>query len=205
MSMRAVWVDEGSDPDWSRLGPFTHVSLSCRDSRTAANIAAVRAHGKQPVIHAGHGWFQGSPAEVAATLDRLWLDYGGADKWLPIQVDFEQHDPAWIAEFFRIWRLPSMRPGLTTSFTFEGFQGGDPRWPSWLATIRQPLIDANVQLVPQAYGGSPPVRYSARGVVEDLVQAGFPRERIVPFLLASDLPRGWELGGAWVFTQAGLP
>lgn len=196
--MRGVWIDEGTPPAWEKLDSFSHVGFSYRDPETPDGIAATYARHKQPCIYVGHGWLTGSPATVAKVISEAWIVLGGKTRNLPVQVDFEQHDPEWLAEFFTAWRM--RRPWLATSWALEGFQGGG-HWGSWLSPIRQTIIDARVLLVPCAYDGEM-TPFDPRGVVLDLVEAGFPADRIVPFHDAARLYRGWD---GWAFTARRLP
>jgi hypothetical protein len=129
-------------------------------------------------------------------LNRRWLSLNGAERYLCVQANIEEHDPARIAEFLQTWR--SLRPFATTSLAIEGFQGG------WLQQIRQQIIDSRVVVVPEAYGdlpGAPMSLYDTDGVVQDLLQVGIPASQVVPFHDAARLFRGWR---GFAFLQSRL-
>lgn len=199
MSLRALWIDEGSKPEWGRLVPFTHLFLSTRDATTAA-LNEIRMRGFQAGIYRVTTWDEGvdDGKEWAKLLSDdvarcVGGDGRGLDVQLAVQADIEQHDSAFIVAFLKEWR--ARRPRRDTSWTMEGFQGG------WMREIRQQINDSGVKLIPQAYDGAMKP-FDSLGVVRELVNYGFYEQLIYPFHDAAELRRGWD---GFAFTQQRLP
>lgn len=201
--MKALWIDENTDPDYQRIRPWfppfevprARLCFAHRDPRlTPGYLQAVRERGYDVDLYWASTWdADKSPEQWAALLNDRWKALGGAERLLSVQVDIEQHDPLRVAAFLAAWR--KLRPGLRTSWTLEGFQGG------WVSAIREQVLAANILIVPQAYDGAM-TPFDTDGVVRDLTARGFPHDRIVPFHDAAQLRRGWS---GYVFTQRRLP
>jgi hypothetical protein len=200
--VKRLWIDENTDPDYARIKPWlppdppprNRLCFAHRDPRLSpAYLEAVRGHGYDVELYWASTWdADKSPEQWAAMLNGRWLELGGAERLLSVQVDIEEHDPLRIAAFLAAWR--KLRPGLQTSWTMEGFQGG------WITAIREQVLAANILLVPQAYAGDM-TPYDTDGVVRDLTSRGFPHDRIRVFHDARELRRGWD---GYVFTQRRL-
>lgn len=70
-----------------------------------------------------------------------------------------------------------------------------------MASIRQEIISSRVTLTPQCYGGDM-TEWDSAGTFKDLVDYGFPYQRIDLFYDAQKLRRGWH---GYAFTQDRLP
>ncbi|MDQ5820008.1 MAG: hypothetical protein M3540_01015, partial [Actinomycetota bacterium] len=154
--MRAIWIDEGSDPDYPRLTKhgITDLYFSPRvdQGHPKDTVDAARAQGFTVGLYralswddtlSGKDWAKLLSGDVARFVGG---DGKGIGVQLGVQANVETHDMAWCAEFLRWWRL--YRPLRETSWTMEGFQGG------LLKDIRLQILASRVDLVPQCYGGA---------------------------------------------------
>jgi hypothetical protein len=192
-SYNAIWIDENSDPNYSKLGGqgFKQLFFAHRDPRlTTFYLDHVRNKGYTPGIYWASTWDAGQSADfwvniLDGTIKRLGK--------MPVQVNIEEHNPSKIADF--ITRFRKIYPWIPLSLATEGFQGG------WLAQNLVLLDAQRVTLVPEAYDGAMNP-YDTDGVVQDLVGRGFLYDRVVPFHDAASLRRGWR---GFAFTQNRLP
>jgi hypothetical protein len=209
--MRALWIDEGAVVNWTTIAhyfpaftaPRSRLYLSPRDPRTSfALLEEIRARGYDAGLYRATTWdAELDPAAWARLLSGNWSKLGGQDRFLPVQANIEkEHGLDWVEAFLIAWR--KLRPGLETSWALEGFQGG------WIERIRLQVLESRVRLAPETYGGrmdDPAQQWDVWGTVKDLVDHGFPANRIDPFLDGRRLDptkRGWD---GFVFTQARLP
>lgn len=205
------WVDEKPAHNLPiypllRANGINTVSMSARSDRegiTAKTFDEIRAQGFDACIHVGHSWDEAdglTPEQSAERMNQQWLKFEGNKKRLLVMFNDEGKDIDHIRRKIGRWR--ELRPGARTFLSPEGFQGGI------LWQIRDFLIARRIVLVPQTYGGNmdnPAEEWDSRGTVMDLVLHGFPPELVIPFYDGRDLRRGWNLGGAFVFTQQRLP
>ena len=199
--MRAVWVDAGTDADYTKLRGYAITSpyYACTDPRvTRAYLDGVRAAGFHPGIYAAWNWqpnLDGTEFAEWLSSELARITEGTNTPDHPrVCIDIETHDIAYIIAFLHRWRR--LRPHKTTDWTLEPFQGG-LFGPVSVSAIHQ----AEVGIVPQHYTGSmEPV--AADRVVLDLVRAGFYSTRLWGFYDGAHLPRRWE---GYIFTEGRLP
>lgn len=192
---RAIWIDEGSNPDKAKLNHYgiTAPYFSHRDSRvTAEYLDDVAELGFSPGIYSAWNWYPELSGKLYATKIDNELRRIGWKGNAPVCVDIENHDLQFILDFFRHWR--QIRPTRYTAFTFEGFQGG------LLAPIIPELRLRVTRFVPQLYDGQmEPLDHSP---ILDLLMYGVPGAMIDGFYDAARLPYAWR---GFAFTQARLP
>jgi hypothetical protein len=196
--VKACWIDEGQDADYSRLTRHgigrLLFSPRVNQGHSRAQIDEARAKGFEVGIYRVPEWDPTLEGAAWATmLSKDVTRLGGDGTQVHVQADIETHNTVWLAAFLLQWR--KHRAKRDTSVTTEGFQGG------LLVKIRPQILDSNVTLVPQAYGGDMQP-WDTHGTVLDLIAYGFPLEKILPFYDAADLRRGWS---GYCFTQQRLP
>lgn len=193
--MHAVWIDEGTEVDDTKLAKYgiNRPFLSHRDSHaTAQRLQDLKARGYSPGLFSAWNWYPdldgpSYAAELSRELRRIgWL--GNPE----VCIDIETHDTAYVLSFFREWRR--LRPFRRTWWTFEGMQGG------LFAGIARELNALNIRYVPQMYQGD--MTPHGHSVIIDLLMVGFPGDRIDGFYDARALPYQWR---GFAFTQARLP
>lgn len=201
--MRAVWIDNGSDPDYARLARYgiTAPYFDPRDPRvTPTYLDGVKAHGVSPGIYFAWNWYTPRPPAVLAQTmsdDLKRLGWAGNP---PVCIDIEKghglddtNVVAYVVAFFQAWR--ALRPTRPTDYTLEGFQGG-----LWSPQKVKQLVATNVGVCPQMYDGA--MRPLAHDVTLDLLIQGFPGERLAGMYDAAALPYNWR---GYAFTQGRLP
>lgn len=194
--MKAVWIDNGADPNYDKLRAhgIDSAYFDPRDPRvTAGYLDVVRANGLAAGLYFAWNWYPNMTGAWFATkvdqeLRRIaW--HGNA----PVCLDIETHDVSYITGCLERWR--QLRPTRQTDWTMEGMQGGlfSPQAVS-------EIVAANVRLAPSFYGGDmSPLGHS---VILDLLMAGFPGDRIIGMYDAAALPYRWT---GYAFTQGRLP
>lgn len=198
--MRAVWIDEGNDPNWGVIekAGIDQLYFSLQDPRvTKQYLQGAASRGYGIGVYVVSNWKDFSQVSGAAFANAV------ADKVEKIrmsnvsprvQLDVEQHDPQFIIDMLARWR--KRLPWQATSWTMEGMQGG---WmgPDLVAAI----VNARVRVVPQAYTGDMrPIAQDA--VLRDLLKRGIPDTSINLFYDARTLPLEWS---GFAFTMGRLP
>jgi len=202
--MRAVWIDEGNDPDYGKLAAngITWPYFALRDPRlTPTYLDAVAAHtGIDGCgVYAVASWLpQLTAAQFAEWVDTRLRSIG----WLgnaPVMLDIEVGAlvPYVVACLTR-WR--QLRPARTTDLTVEGHKGG----------LFRPVdvihVTAKIRyVVPQCYNGAMTQLWDTYAMTCDLAAAGFPLGKLCPFYDAAHLPEWWGLPAGYAFTQGRLP
>lgn len=196
--MRAVWIDEGNDPDYAKCKAHGIDTLyfALRDPRvTRAYLDAVHARGYQVGVYAAWNWpeYSGTGRHFAERVaaDVRALRRTGLDP--RVQLNDETHSAARIRELLGRWR--ELYPYQATSWTLEGMQGG---WHT--PELVRAVLSARVRLAPQAYTGNME-RIAEDAVLRDLTRRGYPEEIVSLFYDAAQLPRAWD---GWAFTQGRL-
>jgi hypothetical protein len=202
--MRAVWVDEGQDPDYGKLAAngINWPYFALRDPRLSAPyLTSVAAHtGIDGCgVYAVASWFPtAGPVTFAEWVDARLRAIG----WLgnaPVMLDIEVSDlAAYTVACLTRWR--QIRPARVTDLTIEGHKGG----------VFQPVdvihVSAKVRyVVPQCYNGSMTQVWDSYAMVCDLAAAGFPLGKLCPFYDAAHLSQWWGLPAGYAFTQGRLP
>lgn len=204
--MRAVWVDAGSDPNFS-LYPKYGITVPFFDPRdprvTASYLDSVKAHSGITAcgIYTAWNWEPefSDPDEYAEWTDKQLLRIN----WLgnPIVcLDIEkgngvsdQNFAAYTTQALTRWR--ALRPSRATWLTVEGMQAGLFAKPL-VETIKQKKI----RMAPQFFKGDmSPHRHSC---VIDLEEAGVPADMIDGMYDAAVMALNWR---GFAFTQGRLP
>lgn len=201
--MRAVWIDNGSDPDYAKLAAFgiTAPYFDPRDPRVKpAYLDHVQAQGFTPGLYFAWNWYaQQSAADLARTIS----DAVKAVGWLgnpPVCIDIEKghglnddNYAPYVVNFFAAWRV--LRPTRRTAYTLEGFQGG-------LFSPNQALrlTERSLTICPQMYAGN--MAPLAHDVTLDLLIQGFRADQLAGMYDAAALPYNWR---GFAFTQGRLP
>lgn len=204
--VKGIWIDEGDRPDYALLRRYglDTVMMSARSDRegvTAATFDEIRRQGFAAGIYVGHGWDEADglqPEQSAERMNAQWLKFGGLKKRLSVMFNDEGKNVDAVLRKITRWR--QLREFAPTLYSPEGFQGGI------LRQIASHLTSYRVMTVPQNYGGGMTAaeQWDSRGTVYDLLLNGFASDLVIPFLDGRYLKRGWELGGAVVFTQGRL-
>ena len=199
---RAVWVDTGNDPDWDKVAKYemTHLFFDLFDPRlTPTYLRSVETRGYGTGLYVAANWPQvsGTGIEFAEKVHkRLEVVDPGLDRAQPkVQLDIEQHDPAYILNALERWRR--LRPKRDTSWTMESLQGG---WmsPEFVAGV----LACRVRIVPQYYKGDMGPMAMDVGLKE-MLKAGFPAHLVTGFYDAAVMPLpGWT---GWAFSMGRLP
>lgn len=196
--MRACWVDAGQEPE---------VAALIRHKMTAAffpindPLANLRAHltmttnaGLTCGLYVAWNWYPAlTGAELAEEVHERVVLIVPTGR-VKVQFDIEAHDPDYILDCLRRWRL--IRPKQDTSWTLESFQGG---WmtPEFVAEI----VALKVRVVPQYYGGDM-TPFAADMALRDLTRRGFPEALVTGFYDAAALPYRWD---GYCLSQGRLP
>lgn len=199
--MKAVWIDAGNDPDYTKLQRYgirwLYFPLSDPPADVRRRLEAAKGLGYTVGVYSAWNWY-GEPggAEYARfTHDALRAVAPNATNSSPkVMLDDERHEPETIAELLAEWRR--LRRYTDTAWTLESMQGG---WmpPAFVADV----IAAHVRIVPQCYQGDmQPV--DTLTAARDLTKRGFPDALISPFYDAKELPIGWD---GFAFTMGRLP
>jgi len=214
--MKALWVDEGNDPDWVKVAAHQMTSLffALRDPRIdKPYLRNVIGRSYRPGVYAVSNWpeFSGDgltfAQKVVAKVKPLMVNPSNPK----VQLDIEEHDPDKILDALTEFRAELPKQDL--SWTMESFQGG---WmtPEFVAGV----IRLRVRVVPQLYKGKmadldepdPEIRLQALldeqvaqdMALKDLLKAGFPYELVTGFYDAATLPFWWD---GFAFTMGRLP
>lgn len=199
--MRAVWVDEGNDPNWDKLSRhgITWVFLSLQDpiAATRSRLLEIKARGLVAGVYGAWNWYPGTSGlgfaeAVHARLSIICPD--ATALWPRVQLNDETHDPARIAAMLRRWR--QLRPTTGTSWTLEGHQGG---W--FTPDLVKAIIETKTRVVPQCYTG-PMIPTDTLAEVRDITRRGIPDSMVSPFHDAAALRPWWD---GFAFTQGRLP
>jgi hypothetical protein len=195
--MRCVWIDEGSQPDFTKITNYGIQGLyfSTREQYvTPTYLDSIRDKGYVVGIYRAWNWDAGlSGAKWADLLSAEVTRVGGNGKQLDVQANIELKDTLWIKDFLIRWRQHrQLRP---TSWTMEGHQGG------WMVGIKYWIEQSKVVLVPQCYDGAMNPWDSA-AMVKDLKEDYKFSNPVIPFHGAKAL-RPWADG--FIFTQNNLP
>lgn len=200
--MNSCWIDEGNDPDYPRLraNGIDTVCRSIRDSRTTkAALRADIAAGFGVSVYFASSWYPGeSGRQLCNIVSGLLVncDLGTPDK-PSVCADIERDDIGFVREFFRRWHV--VRALRVTDWTLEGHKGG-LLTPTDVADL---LVTVKRYFVPQCYDGAMAHGWDPLAMAKNLVAAGIPLERVVPFLDASRLSSyAWWQG--YAFTQGRL-
>jgi hypothetical protein len=204
--MRFLWVDEGNDPDWARVGSMTGLFFSLRESDQdlVRRLNDAKARGLVGGVYAAWNWNEGfletDGAGFAEWVDKRLKALSAAGLVLAngrpkVQLNNERHERSVILAMLRRYRL--LRPNTDTSWTMEGGQGG---WmtPAFVSEV----ISYRCRLSPQLYNGPMTEVWDSLEYTRDLTKRGFPDALISPFFDAAALPVGWS---GWAFTMGRLP
>lgn len=198
--MKALWVDEGNDPNWAAVEKhgIEQLYFSLQDPRvTKTYLQSVAAKGFGIGVYVVSGWQgfnQPSGALFADAVANKVAAIRMSNVSPRVQLDVEQHDPQFVIDMLAQWR--KRMPWQATSWTMESMQGG---WmgPDLVAAV----INARVRVVPQAYTGD--MRPIAQDVtLRDLLKRGFPEHIVTLFYDAKNLPLEWD---GFAFTMGRLP
>lgn len=218
-SVRAVWIDQGSDPRGDLRSRFgirrvyfpSHVEVSgewMRNPRLTADYlygpAPLRRGGWEAAI-GGVGIYFGSswpifttPRTLAGELD-VMLELIGADgRRCAVHNNREAHDFDLVA-FLDKWR--ELRPTRETSWVIEGMQGGR------ISAAQRRAIngDPNLTVLAEAFydeAGRSMLPIDPDRVRCDLIDYGIQRQRAVVMYDAAHLQDRWD---GCAFTQGRLP
>jgi len=200
--MRALWIDEGNNPDWDKIkaNQMTALFFHMFDPRvTQTYLMNVRLRGYTPGVYVAWNWPQvsgGADEFVEKVSDRLdeIVPITSAQNFPKVQLNVELHDPLWIQNMVVGWR--KLRPYRDTSWTMEPMQGG------WMSpNMVQAVISRRVRVSPQIYYGDM-TPADEQTVIQDLVIRGFPRALISPSYDAALITPSQD---GFFFTQGRLP
>lgn len=202
--MRAVWIDEGNDPDYAKLAAngIDWPYFALRDPRlTPAYLDAVVSHAgiAGAGVYAAVSWYPNlSAAQFADKISSELLRIGWKGN-APVCADIEVPNLApYVVDFLLRWH--AIRPKRTVDVTIEGHKG----------TLFSPADVIHVTacaryLVPQCYNGAMTELWDTYAMTTDLTSAGFPLGSVCPFYDAAHLPQWWGLPAGYAFTQGRLP
>jgi len=198
MPSRALWVDEGLEPDYLKAkreqmtALFLPISDPIVDLTRRAN--EIRANNYAAGVYMAANWpmFFGMDGKTTAEyMHSRVAQIGGK---LKVQFDIERHDGQYILDVLTRWR--ALNPTVDTSWTMEGHQG------QWMTSdFVKAIVIAKIRVVPQAYG-SDMTPWCPLEMARDLTKRGFPDALVSPFHDAARLPKWWT---GFAFTQARLP
>lgn len=208
--MRVCWLNLGEAPDYPKLFRYEVEILSfdirdpilgAIDGRHYLDTVTERMTTK-PRLYIVQSWFpELGPEAFARKADQLLKQV--AWKGNPaLEFDIEKGAPLtdstyvdFVVRALQEWRR--IRPTRETSYTLEGFQGGlfNGRYGSVLE-----IASKVSHIVPQCYQGD--MTPHEAGVVQNLVDYGFPAQKVLPFLDARITQSPWE---GWLFNQSRLP
>jgi hypothetical protein len=199
--MNAVWIDEGQDPDYTKLRKYgiDTAYFSIRDQLVVERINAAKDHSFKVGIYFAWNWYPKvlGGAGLADTISNELTILGFKDyskDGVRILADIEEHDIAgYVVPFFQRWR--KHRPNRVTDWTLEGMQGG-----LFTATDVANISACSILVAPAFYGGNmAPLPHSP---IIDLLMAGFQGYQLVGMYDAAALPWRWS---GYAFTQGRLP
>lgn len=196
--IRASWIDNGSDPDYTRLARagITVPYFDPRDPRvTAGYLDSVASHPEIDTCGLYFAWnwypFDGRRFAEKVHSELLRIRWQGNPA---VCLNDESHDPVRIRTLLRRYR--ELRPKRDAWWTFEGMQGG------WIgaAGLGGELARLGIRAAPQFYAGDmSPLGHS---VVLDLLMAGVDGTIVDGMYDAAALPYRWR---GFAFTQGRLP
>ena len=203
--MKALWIDEGNDPDYAKAAAYgmTALFFSIRDPRvTQAYLIGVRSKGYTTGVYVAWNWAEyesDTGFEFAQKVsDRLGeiVPITSAQNFPKVQLNVELQDPLWIQNMATGWR--KLRKYRDTSWNMAPFQGG------WMSpNMVKEVTRCRIRVVPQLYlGNMTPAPEQA--VIDNVVNAGFPRALVTPMYDAATRAVGQAWDG-FAFTQGRLP
>jgi len=198
--VRALWVDAGNDPDWTKVldNDIDTLYFALNDPRvTKQYLSQIAADGYGVGVYAVTNWpgfNQPSGTEFANAVANKVAPIRVTNTFPRVQLDAEQHDPNFISYMVKQWRL--RMPYQATSWTLESMQGG------WMTpAMVQNVLSSRLRVVPQYYRGDmSPI--AADVALKDLIRKGFPESIVTGFYDAANLPQEWD---GFAFTQGRLP
>lgn len=194
--LQGAWVLNGTEPEWEKAErlELKRIYHDVRPERSPqTTVPAVRAKGFVAGVYWGANWGEQHLAPdiharnmslAISNMERQWRQ-ARLSLQCEFMLDYEQHDPEWIAAWLRAWR--HVRPTKRTTWTLESHQGG---WftPELVALINR---DVNLIVLPQLYNGAmqpPGVSMDGLDAVLDLVFYGVDPFRIQGFYDAREIP-----------------
>lgn len=199
--MLIPWVDEGNDPDYTKLHAIgaTHVGRSLRDPRTTRSaLVADKAQGFGTCVYSAHTWYPDLSARAWADgmNNQLKAVDGGTPDDPIVCIDLETDDLVFVKDVFARWK--QHRPKRVTDWTLEGHKGGIFKPDD--VTVLLGLVSRF--WVPQCYNGAMTQVWDTLAMARDLTSVGVPDARIVPFVDGAHIA-AWTQG--YVFTQGRIP
>lgn len=201
--MRALWVDAGNDPDWTKVQNHgitaVYFALSDPPEDWHRRILDARKRGYAAGVYAAWNWwgnFTGRGAAFAEEVNGRILEKVKWPKpsWPKVQLDNEEHSPDQILAMLRRWR--EIQPYQDTSWTMESMQGG------WMSEdFVAEVVGLRVRVVPQCYTGDMR-RVESDIALRNLTRRGFPVSLVTMFYDAAQLGLEWD---GFAFTQGRLP
>lgn len=198
--MQAAWViaDNPVDYDKARKRALRRLYVDIREQYDpAGRCHDIRQRGFTAGVYWGARWGEEmmSPEAHARQIHEMLKEFeaewakGKQSLQCEFQMDYEDHDPAWILAWLKAFR--AVRPLKRLTWTLEAHQGG---WftPELVKAINS---DPNLIVVPQLYNGAmEPVGVSMDGLdaVLDLVFYGVDPFRIQGFYDAREVPLWWR-------------
>jgi hypothetical protein len=217
--MRACWIDDGREPDASRLlshnikrAYFPSHVYDGHVWRRNPELTPDYLYGAAPdrkggwnAAIGGVGIYFGSswpvftnPVDLAVELDKVLAQIGADNRRCAVHVNREQHDFDLIG-FLGIWR--ELRATRETSWVIEGMQGGRIS----AAQVRAINSDPNLTVFAEAFYDTDTetmLPLDPDRVRCDLIDYGIRRERAVVMYDAAHLQDRWD---GCAFTQNRLP
>ncbi len=200
--MRSIWIDEGNDADYVKLRAegIESPCYSIRDPRvTLSYLETVRSLGFVPGVYAVLSWYgTDGPGFAEAVSQRLEEIAPGSPAGFPfVCLDYEPTDAVGMIACATRWR--ALRSARITDLTFEGHHGS-----RFTRTQLRALASRFRYLVPQSYNGAMTQGWDTAAICRNLVDAGAPYAKVVPFVDARLLPElAWWQG--YAFTMGRLP
>jgi hypothetical protein len=203
--MRAVWVDAGNDPDYTKLAAnlITWVYFDIREARlTPAYLETVAAQpGIEGIgVYAVPTWPQTAqltPGRFAEWVDGELRRIGWSGNPV-VMLDIEVPELVpYVLTCLRRWR--QLRPKRTTDLTIEGHKGALFGMPEMIEVCK--LVR---WVVPQCYDGDMHP-WDTYAMCADLYAYGFPATKVRPFCSAAALQPWWGIPDGFAFTQGLLP
>ncbi len=209
--MKRSWVDFGTDVDLQKMSRYGIVDpyFAANDPALTSGFDGVHyldpvdaAVPGKPGIYFAWNWYPQMGAASLAELIHLKLIEIGWRGNPSVCIDIEKghglddsNYVSYVVSFFKRWR--QLRKTRETDWTLEGFQGGlfNNRYADVTA-----LINAHIGIIPQFYEGDMDPHLA--GVIQELVDYGFPRHRVHGFYDGLTLQEPWD---GYVFTQNRLP
>lgn len=202
--MRALWIDAGKEPDFTKAkregmtALYLPVSDPMDDLRRRAS--EIRNHGYAVGAYMAHndGWPQFWGLDGKSTAEKMYELVSSIGGKVKTQYDIEQHTPddyKYVLE--TLTRHRTLAPKADLCWTMEGHQGG-----SMARDFVAAILKLRVRVAPQCYDAPMENVWDTLEMARDLARAGFPDALISPFYDAAKLPKWWQ---GFAFTQARLP